>query len=64
VQKITAVLLSGCLPWTYQPVDLPSDFSQIPDYSPNADVLVLVPGTPQASALAAAAAADVDRVHR
>jgi hypothetical protein len=48
VQKITAVLLSGCLPWTYQPtVDLPSDFSQIPDYSPNADVLVLVPGTPQ-----------------
>jgi len=63
VQKITAVPLSGCLPWTYQrAVDLPSDFSQIPDYSPNADVLVLVPGTPQASALAAAA--DVDRVHR
>jgi hypothetical protein len=52
VQEITAV-------------DLPSDFSQIPDYSPKAEMLVLVPGTPQASeALAAASAADVDRVHR
>jgi hypothetical protein len=60
VDKITAVAL------TYQPaVDLPSDFSQLPDYSPTADVAVLVPGTPQASeALAAASAADVDGVQR
>jgi hypothetical protein len=52
VQKIAAVVL-------------PSDFSQIPDYSPKDDVLVLVPGTLKASeALAVASAADVERMHR
>lgn len=47
------------------PSSLPSDFSQIADYSPKGDVLVLVPGTPKASeALAVASTADVERVHR
>jgi len=36
-------------PWTYvPPASLPADFARIPDYSPKADVLVSVPGTPQA----------------
>jgi hypothetical protein len=35
--------------WTYVPADkLPSDFTEIPTYSPKASVLVSVPGTPQA----------------
>ena len=35
--------------WSYVPAaDLPSDFSEIPAYSPKASVLVSVPGTPQA----------------
>ena len=35
--------------WTYVPAtSLPAAFSQIPAYSPKADVLVSVPGTPQA----------------
>jgi hypothetical protein len=36
-------------PWTYEPATkLPATFAMIPDYSPKADVLVAVPGTPQA----------------
>ena len=36
-------------PWTYEPpTRLPATFLMIPDYSPKADVLVAVPGTPQA----------------
>src|SRR5262245_51621963 len=36
-------------PWTYEPAtNLPATFSMIPDYGPKADVLVSVPGTPQA----------------
>lgn len=36
-------------PWTFVPgASLPVDFSKIPVYSPKADVLVSVPGTPQA----------------
>ena len=36
-------------PWTYVPgASLPVDFSKIPVYSPKADVLVSIPGTPQA----------------
>jgi hypothetical protein len=35
--------------WAYVPgADLPSDFAEIPPYSPKASVLVSVPGTPQA----------------
>jgi len=35
--------------WTYVPGNaLPQDFAKIPDYSPKADVLVSVPGTPEA----------------
>ncbi len=35
--------------WSYVPGDsLPSDFAKIPPYSPKADVLVSVPGTPEA----------------
>jgi hypothetical protein len=35
-------------PWSYvTPADLPSDFAEIPAYSPKANVLVSVPGTPQ-----------------
>ena len=35
--------------WTYVPgASLPSDFAEIPAYSPQASVLVSVPGTPQA----------------
>jgi hypothetical protein len=37
-------------PWFYvPPADLPSDFAEIPAYSPKANVLVSVPGTPQAN---------------
>src|SRR5262245_7497736 len=36
-------------PWTYEPAtSLPPTFAMIPDYGPKADVLVSVPGTPQA----------------
>jgi len=36
-------------PWTYVPgTSLPAAFAQIPPYSPKANVLVSVPGTPQA----------------
>jgi len=36
-------------PWTYVAgASLPPDFAKIPSYSPKADVLVSVPGTPQA----------------
>ena len=37
-------------PWSYvSPADLPSDFAEIPSYSPKASVLVSVPRTPQAN---------------
>ncbi len=36
--------------WAYVPgAELPSDFAEIPPYSPKASVLVSVPGTPQAN---------------
>jgi hypothetical protein len=42
-------------PWTYvDGTSLPADFSKIPTYSPKADVLVSVPGTPQAKEAAIA----------
>ncbi len=37
-------------PWTYAGNDLPSDFANIPPDSPRGNVLVSVPGTPQAKA--------------
>lgn len=37
-------------PWTYAGNDLPSDFANIPPDSPRGNVLVSVPGTPQAIA--------------
>lgn len=43
----TSSLQSG--PWTFVPgTSLPPDFAKIPTYSPKADVLVSVPGTPEA----------------
>ena len=42
-------------PWSYVPgASLPPAFAQIPTYSPKADVLVSVPGTPQAKEAAIA----------
>jgi len=42
-------------PWSYVPgASLPAAFAQIPTYSPKADVLVSVPGTPQAKEAAIA----------
>jgi len=36
-------------PWTYvPPTSLPKEFAAIPDFGPKSDVLVSVPGTPQA----------------
>ncbi|MGC3943344.1 MAG: hypothetical protein QM762_02215 [Chryseolinea sp.] len=57
LHKVFYVLLSGRWfsstsmngPWKYAGDKLPQDFSNIPDNSPKADVLVFVPGTTEAA---------------